>query len=81
MLDEHALINIETPDFTAVVRPLSEMPAMKLMPIITSSDAGQQFHMTVELFRDQLSVDKLAELDNLNIQQLTAVVTKWVESF
>jgi hypothetical protein len=80
MLDA-PLVCIETPDFSAVVKPMSELPAMKIMNLMTESEAGKQFAIAVALFRDELSSEKLAELDALTMPELTVVITKWVESY
>jgi hypothetical protein len=71
------LVNITTPDFTAVVPPISSMPANKIIEMMSLKDPMEQFVKALEMFRNALSEDKVDELDELNMEQTILVINKW----
>ena len=80
-MDRDFLINLETPDFGAIVRPMSALPGIKLMEMISETNPGRQFSIAVELLRDELPSEKLSEFDALAMPELMNLVTKWIESY
>jgi hypothetical protein len=80
-MDKDFLMSLETPDFTAVVRPLSSIPGTKLMEMISETNPGRQFSIAVELLRDELPAEKTSEYDSLSMPELTEVITRWIESY
>ncbi len=72
------LVNITTPDFTAVVPPMSSIPAHKIIEMLSLKDPMEQFVKALSLFRGVLSEDKVGELDELNMEQTVLVINKWV---
>lgn len=72
------LVNVSTPDFSAIVPPISSMPHPKMLPIVSAKDSMDQFVAALDLFREQLSVDKVSELDALTMEQVVKVITVWV---
>jgi hypothetical protein len=73
------LVNITTPDFTAVVPPISSMPASKIIAMMRIEEPLGQFSAALDMLRECLSVDKVDDLDALTMEQAVAVVSVWVK--
>lgn len=82
MNDEIDLVEISEHDFRVLVRPFNSMPFKRMMPMIElsikSPESPELFRLLVEVFTENLPIDKVSEFENLNMKQASDVIASWM---
>ena len=71
------LVEVITPDFSAVLPSFITLPVRKVATIMDAQDY-EQFMLMIELIRNLLSPEKVEEFDELNAAQAVKVMSSWI---
>lgn len=71
------LVEVVTPDFSAVLPSFITLPVRKVSAVMEAQDY-EQFMLVVELIRSYLSPEKVDEFDELNASQVVKFMSGWI---
>ena len=73
------LVEIKTEAFSAVLTKFNEMPASKVMPLMTEADSpDKQAKLAFDLFIEELAPDKRDLALALNAKQVGEFIMEWM---
>jgi|LauGreDrversion4_2_1035121.scaffolds.fasta_scaffold3852126_1 hypothetical protein len=80
-MDFETLTFVDTPDFQCWIPSMNTLPAAKLMQVMLAgqkNDAAQQMILMMDLIRENLAPDLVDAFNELNVEQIIAVIGEWV---
>lgn len=77
-------IEIDKHNFRVLMRPMASLPFKRMMPIIEMSirnpDSPELFRMLVEVFSENLPVDKVDEFEKCTMQEASDIIAEWMNA-
>lgn len=82
MTDELDFVEVDKHGFKVLIKPFNSMPFKRMMPIIEMSiknpESQQMFAMLVEVFIENLPVDKVTEFEEFPMMEASDIIAEWM---